>query len=988
LALALVCILSSSNVFQLVRHGDQEAGESLRAIEALTRLERTASAYEDSLRDGNPAAAIVANLRDQMAAFRGMAQRASQPMPAGHANLLAKLGALEKAMGSASEDLPRAAQAAAQGARDVLQWQWYRQGQIRDEMDASWRRIQMLVILSALLAAFPALLLRLYHRDLTDGRKAETALRESEDRLRRLVDVSPEAILVHREGKITFINEAGLTLLGAVSPQGVLGESILSFVHPDDQASVWQNWDNLRLTGESGKHADQRMVRLDKSVVNVEVIATPFADREQPAVQLIVRDVTSRRRAQAAEDESGRRLHDLVQNLTEGVFRLDAQGRVLEANAALAALLGYPEVSGLRGQPVLADAAEVERWRAEWPKRADVRQEPVGVLRRDGTVLEAWMNARRVASGESFVVEGTLTGEGGLRERERQLAAQAAELEALQQQLEERAGQMRAQSRELAAARDAALETSRLKSQFLASVSHEIRTPMNGLSGMLALLGSTQLSAEQGEYVSSARRSAEFLMALLNDILDFSKVGAGQLKIAPVDFSVRATVNDTLEILADRAAAKNLELASLIHPGVEDFVRADSLRVRQVLTNLLSNAVKYTSHGEVTVSVAAAPGSVNTLRWEVRDTGAGISESERRSLFEPFVQGGGAAVRHAGGTGLGLAIAKQLVEAMQGQIGVESVPGQGSCFWFTLPVEAAQTAPDEAGRRLMSEERWLAGRRVLLAVMNPARRRTLRAQLARWAMVTVEAQSGQELTALLRAAVAQEEPFHVVLLESELPDANAFRLAEEVAADAALEGTRLVLLSPFGRRSLAELSANLRRGFAALLPHPARPRELQAALAEACGWQLDARPEAVTGPDELAPVAAGARVLLAEDNAINQRVAGKLLRKLGFEVDLATTGREALSALAERPYSLVLMDCQMPDLDGFETTREIRRREGADRHVPVIAMTAYAMDGDRERCLAAGMDDYLSKPVAIGELRQAVERWANQRAPRPAQFVA
>ena len=991
LALALVCIVASTKVVELIAHGEASVAGNLRGIEALTQVERSLwdldrlahASAERTEASGWRAAA--GNYRERVQAFRTVAVgNSSLGSPQLHA-LLARYDGLTTRDTSDLAEVRDVAGQAVRAVHQTIEQLWLLQSRLSAELTTSWRQIQALVVLAGLLAAFPAILLRFYHRDLMERIEADAALRDSEERFRRLVDISPEAILVHREGKLIFINSSGLTLLGAGSPQAVIGASILSFVHRDDHATVWETWEKLRLSGQGTPQVEQRMIRLDQSVVEVEVAATPFAYHDQqPAVLLVVRDITERKRSTAHLRGAETRFQDLIEHLPDGVFRIHADGRILEANPALAALLGFTDASELRAvnlYAAFADPGEQQRFQQNLKADGHVTPCEARLSRRGGVTVTALFHCRHVrgAAGES-TWEGTVADITELKETEEKLNRYAGQLETARQRLDEQTGLMQTQALALAQARDAALESSRLKSEFLANVSHEIRTPMNGVLGMLTVLDDTRLTAEQREYTESARRSAEFLMGLIHDILDFSNIEAGRLTIAPGDFSLRTAVTDILELLAERADAKGLEMACLIDPATPDFIRADALRLRQVLTNLLGNAIKFTEQGEITIRVRPDehPG---VLRFEVHDTGPGVGEAERKRLFQPFTQVDGSSTRRHGGSGLGLVIARQLVEAMQGEIGLSSAPGRGSTFWFTLPVAAPAGAASEESLRRVGMERALLGKRALLAVMAPARRAIRRRQVANWGVTTVEARNGLELMALLHAAAAQHEPFDVVLLEAELSDTNAFRLAEEITHDPAIEGTRLVLLSPFGRRSLAELSSSMRRGFAALLPSPLRPQDLLNALAEAVGFvpgevPMDASP--------LVPIVPSARVLVAEDNAINQKVAMRLLQKLGYDVDLAANGRAAIDALSARPYALVLMDCQMPEMDGFAATREIRRREGSDHHVPIIAMTAHAMQGDRERCLAAGMDDYLTKPVAIAQLQQAVAKWAGQQTPLPA----
>ena len=835
------------------------------------------------------------------------------------------------------------------------------------------------------------------------SRTSERELHVQRALLRTVIDENPNVILLKDwNGKFLLGNRALANLYGT-TPEALVGQDDGAFNPNAEQVAFFlENVQGVMRRFEMEVVLEQSTDAITGAVRYFQSIKKPLRDADgNLQILVIANDITEVRLAQLRAEASELQLQYAMQATGEGVWDWDLTTGVVRHNVRWAEVLGLDmaclsnsvdEFSALLHPD---DKAEVMQALGNCLSGQGQYRHEHRMIRPDGR--EIWVQDRgdvveRGADGKPLRLVGSFADISDRKATERLLIEARNRAEELNEQM----AQMLQLARDMA--RDA-MSANRSKSEFLANMSHEIRTPMNGIIGMTQLLLDSALTDEQRSHAKAIESSGEGLMAIINDILDFSKIESGKLDIEVLDFDLRLLLNETTTLLGLRAEEKSIEFMALISPVVPSLVRGDPGRLRQVLLNLLGNALKFTQQGQVTIAVTVVdPGTPVGLRFEVRDSGVGIAPDKLALLFTPFTQADSSIGRNFGGTGLGLSISKRLVELMGGRIGASSEVGHGSVFWFelALPVQPAQAVagPTQAG---VAD---LVGKRLLVVDDNATNLQLLQSLLGSWGCECLVCADPLQAMALLDGSRASGQPVQAAIIDMHMPGLTGEELGARIKAHPQWQAMPLMLLTSVAMRGDAERLRSA--GFAANLPKPVRGDVLQRAVLGLLG--LLRQGAAVLGAGDAAPLGAALpvplraplitrhqlreaeptdRILLVEDNPTNQKLALALLRRQGHLVDVAFNGQEALTALATNDYQLVLMDCRMPVMDGFAATAAIRRGEAGVRNpaVPIVAMTADAMGGDRERVLAAGMDDYLSKPINAASLAAMVGRWLGAAAP-------
>ncbi|MBI4690198.1 MAG: response regulator [Nitrospirae bacterium] len=800
--------------------------------------------------------------------------------------------------------------------------------------------------------------------------RTEDALRESEERYRDLFDSAGDLIqIINLNGAIAYVNRSWLNVMGYGEGE-IRGLSFLNVVHPDER-DIFADVFKCLISGDKVESFESRFITRDGKIIIVEGgVDCSFKNGNPAAFRSIFRDITKRKQAEEMLQNTVEDLEFKTREVEDAYVRIET-----DRNNLRDALNTFSEI-----------IADVERKKGFEKYTYEPQENPLipvcwevkncnytGCPVYGKRHVRCWQIAGTHCGG---VIQGQFAKKfTDCKECEVYKQATAEPIYEIRETFNNMMHILQITHNELITARYIAEESSRLKSEFLANMSHEIRTPMNGIIGMTSLALETELTDEQREYLKNVQESAYALLDIINNILDFSKIESGKLTLDITDFDLRLTVEGVVDTLAPQASEKGLELAYLIQHNIPSLIRGDSGRLRQVLLNLGSNAIKFTPKGEVTITAELMEESADTamILFTVKDTGVGIPKEKQQTIFEAFVQSDGSTTRMYGGTGLGLTISKKLVNMMGGEIAVDSEQGKGSKFWFSLQFEKQKGEHISDAAKVAD----LKGTKLLVADDSETNRIILVKMLESVGCEVKSVSSGAEAIKALKDAVRSKKPFNVLLLDMQMPGMNGEHTTIIIRNSLEIKDTAIIIMTSIGSRAdvahLRELGCN------GCLIKPIK----QSLLLDAVAGVIDTggageKPGVLPGITRRTMIDKKIHdvgILVAEDNPINQKLITAMLKKAGYRVDVAGDGRIALDAIEKNNYDIILMDVQMPEIDGFEVTKIIRSKEKGERHNTIIAMTAHALKGDRERCIEAGMDDYIAKPINPRELFKIIENW-------------
>ncbi len=819
------------------------------------------------------------------------------------------------------------------------------------------------------------------YRDITDRKKAEESLARERTLLRTLIDALPDYIFVKDSScRYVVANSAELARIGEDNQERVVGRREDEYLSGEASAIMRRAEDAVLASGIPDINREEHILNCMGAGKWVQTTRVVLRDECGKIIGLVgvSHDISVRRQAERDIQESAERLQTIIETVDEGITVSDSDGKYEIFNSKMEQITGYSsvEVNSIPDFSGRLYPDDTQRRKADahhnkiWQNGETCETELTITTKQEGqkfvlvsTSLVRYKNRRMILSAWRDITSRKLA--------EQEMAAYAEQLLQAKSQAERQAEVLALQTRELEEAREQALEASRLKSEFVANMSHEIRTPMNGVIGMTGLLLDTPLTPEQQEYTEIIRTSGDSLLTIINDILDFSKIEAGKLTLESIDFNIRNVIDEAVDMLAQRAYEKQLEFVCFVTEDVPYYLHGDPGRFRQVIVNLLNNAIKFTEKGEVSLATSVEMETETScmVRVRVKDTGIGIPPERTNRLFKPFSQADGSTTRKYGGTGLGLTISKQLVEMMGGKIGAESQIGAGSEFWFTAILKKSPMHPP-----VQAEVANLVGLKVLVVDDNSTNRIVLSHHTDRWGMLPTAVANGADALEILQRAARAGDPFSIVLLDMQLPDMDGYALTQAIKSSPLTRSAIVIMLTSLGNGAgWSSIS-----GVAGCLTKPVKEMTLYDTLVRMFAREPAATDQAGNIPGETARShSQSARILVVEDNPINQKVAIRILEKIGYQADVVSNGREALEIIKNLPYDIVLMDCNMPEMDGFAATAEIRKWEEDTRRTIIIAMTANALQGDRDRAIAAGMDDYIAKPVNQKDLSALLDHWTS-----------